>query len=94
MDTIRQHAPAVCRCIDPTQPEPEKSRSCERPKPEWLRVAEAVRIYGIGRSSLYVLVAEGKIRSAVIRRRNALRGTRLINCDSLAAFIESHATQI
>ena len=50
-------------------------------------------MFGIGRSSLYELIADGKIKTASLRKRNALRGTRLINIDSLRAFIESHATQ-
>jgi hypothetical protein len=60
--------------------------------PEWLRVSDAVRLYGLGRSSLYELISEGRIKTASLRKRNALRGTRLINRDSLAAFIDAHAT--
>jgi Helix-turn-helix domain len=57
-------------------------------KPEWLRIPEAVRIFGIGRSSLYLLIREGRIRSCALRQRGAMRGIRLISYDSLVAFIE------
>jgi hypothetical protein len=57
-------------------------------KPEWLRVPEAVRIFGIGRSTLYALIQEQKIKSCSLRKRGAIRGIRLISYDSLSAFIE------
>lgn len=57
-------------------------------KPEWLRVPEAVRLFGLGRSYLYELIGAGSIRSTSIRRRGALRGIRLISYDSLVAYIE------
>jgi len=44
---------------------------------------------GIGRSSLYELIREGKIKSVSIRKRNAIRGIRLISADSLNQFLES-----
>jgi len=58
-------------------------------KPEWLRVPEAVRICGIKRSTLYMLMGDGKIKSRSLRNRGAVQGIRLISYDSLAAFIES-----
>jgi hypothetical protein len=44
---------------------------------------------GIGRSLLYELIRERKIKSVCLRKRNAQRGIRLISADSLYAFIES-----
>jgi hypothetical protein len=60
-------------------------------KPEWLRLPDASRVSGIGRSSLYNLIKENKIKSVSLRKRNSFRGIRLINADSLNAFIESFA---
>lgn len=58
--------------------------------PVWLRVPEAVRTRGIGRSTLYTLIAEGRVRSSLIKtRRDSLRGIRLISADSLDEFIEN-----
>jgi len=62
-------------------------------KPEWLRLPDASRMSGIGRSSLYILIKEGKIKSVCLRKRNSIRGIRLVNADSLSAFIESFANQ-
>ena len=58
-------------------------------KPEWLRIDDAVRLFGPCRSTLYELIGEGKIKSVSLRKRGAVKGIRLINYDSLAAFIES-----
>jgi len=57
-------------------------------KPEWIRVPEAVRVSGISRSSLYELIASGKIKSFSNRQRGAVRGIRLISYDSLMAYLE------
>jgi hypothetical protein len=61
-------------------------------KPEWLRVPEAVRLFGISRSALYELIAEGKIKSTCLRKRGAIRGIRIISYDSLASFVEHTAS--
>lgn len=61
-------------------------------KPEWLRLPDATRASGIGRSSLYELVKENKIKSVCLKNRNSTRGIRLINADSLSKFIESFAS--
>jgi hypothetical protein len=58
-------------------------------KAVWLRIPGAVRTRGIGRSTLYQLIAEGKIKSRLIKaRRDSIRGIRLISADSLDEFIE------
>jgi len=57
-------------------------------KPEWVRIPEAVKISGLGRSSIYELIGAGKIRSFSKRDRGALRGIRLISYDSLVEFLE------
>ena len=61
------------------------------PKPEWLRIDDVVRLYNIGRSSLYELISEGKIKSASIKKRGNIRGIRLISVASIEAFLESLA---
>lgn len=61
-------------------------------KPEWLTVPDAIKAFGIGRSSLYELITDGIIKSACIRKRGNVRGKRLISYDSLAAYVESFAT--
>jgi hypothetical protein len=56
--------------------------------PVWLRIPGAVRVSGLGRSRLYELIRDQKIRSKVLKkRRDSQRGIRLISYDSLLEFI-------
>lgn len=71
----------------------ERKRKRVPVRPEWLRLPEATDVCGISRSSLYVAMREGKIRSVCLRKKNNQRGIRLINADSLYAFIESFAKE-
>ena len=59
--------------------------------PEWLRLPDAVKFSGLSRSLLYQNFdyVGGKIKTRNIRQRNKIRGIRLVNVDSLRAFIES-----
>jgi hypothetical protein len=69
---------------------PEQSiGACAPVKPEWLRLPDAKRMSGLGRSTLYNLIGSGHIKSAVIRRRGCQRGIRIISYDSLRTYIES-----
>ncbi len=61
-------------------------------RPEWTDCKGITRIYGIGKSTLYRLESEGKIRSSSLRERGKLRGKKLFSCDSVAAFIEKMAS--
>jgi Helix-turn-helix domain len=69
----------------------ELNSDSSKTKPEWVRIPEATRIFGIGRSTLYVLIGEGKVKSCSLRKRGAIRGIRLLSYDSLAAFIEQQS---
>jgi predicted DNA-binding transcriptional regulator AlpA len=62
-------------------------------KPEWLRVNQVTHVFGIGRSKLYELLAEGVIKSASLRKRGQTSGTRLVSYDSCAAYIESQVIE-
>jgi hypothetical protein len=56
--------------------------------PVWLRIPNAVQVFGIGRSRLYELIRDRKIISKVLKqRRDSMRGIRLISYDSLLEFI-------
>lgn len=61
-------------------------------KPEWIRPKDVPRIFGMGRTQLYELIAENKIKSVSMRKRGQKHGTRLINFDSIQSFLESMAT--
>ncbi|MEO7933389.1 MAG: helix-turn-helix domain-containing protein [Chthoniobacterales bacterium] len=60
-------------------------------KIEWMRVPEAVRMFGICRSSIYELISSGEIKSTSLKKRGALRGIRIISFDSLSSYCERAA---
>jgi hypothetical protein len=61
----------------------------EQLTPVWLRIPGAVRISGLGRSRLYELIRDQKVRSKVLKqRRDSKRGIRLISYDSLLEIID------
>jgi hypothetical protein len=67
----------------------KKQTTVERP--EWLRPKMVPLYFGIGRSRLYELINEGKVKSVSLRERGAKHGTRLVSYDSLSNYIESMA---
>lgn len=60
-------------------------------KPVWLRVRQAVALYGLSRSHLYELIKHNKIKSSKLRKPGNTLGVRLIHAESLDAFIDSHS---
>jgi hypothetical protein len=72
---------------------PDTGGEVGRLKPEWLRVPEAMRIFGLGRSALYELIAGNKIQSTPLHKPGAKRGIRLIRYDSLALYLERAAQE-
>jgi hypothetical protein len=62
---------------------------CEPLQPAWVRIPDAIKFGGVGRSKLYQLVDEGQIRSVCLREQQKVRGIRLINVQSLLDYIES-----
>jgi hypothetical protein len=80
----------------PTSLNPAKSPSFvleETPPltPEWCRVPVAVRLFGIPRSRLFILIRDREIRSASLTWQGKRRGIRLVHIPSLAAYIEANA---
>ena len=57
--------------------------------PEFGRWRDVQRLFGIRRSSLYTLTAEGKIRSVTIRRKGNVRGSRLWYLPSISTYLHS-----
>lgn len=66
-------------------------RSEEEAEVKWLRVKDAVRIYGIGRSRLYALIKDGTVRSASICKKHHIRGARRVLASSLDAYYDRNA---
>jgi hypothetical protein len=62
-------------------------------QPEWARVDDITKMFGIKRSRLYQLLQNGQIKSVALRQRNCTKGIRIINCDSVRLFLESLASK-
>lgn len=58
-------------------------------KLEYLRPAQVSTYFPLSRTLIYELIAEGKIKSKVIRRPGNIKGMRLILTESIRQFIES-----
>jgi hypothetical protein len=58
-------------------------------QPEFGDHKGALILFGFPRSSLYRLVAEGKIKSVSLRRPGAVRGKRLFDCASIREYLHA-----
>jgi hypothetical protein len=59
---------------------------------KWGRIKAAVEATGVRRYRIFQLISDGVIRTAVLKRKGKQRGIRLIDLDSLDAYIAKHAT--
>ncbi len=66
-----------------------QSGSVAQCEPEFIQVPDAVRFSGIGRTSLYSLIGEGKIKTINLRRPGTARGRRLVHLPSLREYLLS-----
>jgi hypothetical protein len=58
--------------------------------PRWLRIPSAVKYSGLSRSRLYELIVQRQIKSICLKsHRDALRGVRLVDRESIDMFMES-----
>ncbi len=57
---------------------------------KYLAPSEAARIYGVGRSTLYVWMRKGWIEWISLRQRGRSWGSRRIVAESLDAFFAAH----
>jgi len=58
-------------------------------KPEFGRVADVTRNFGIKRGTLYNLLADGRIKGCLLRVRGQKSGVRLFDMASVRAYISS-----
>ena len=63
-------------------------------RPEWLRIPAAIEVFGISRTKLYELIGERCIKSVSLRKRGQIKGTRLINYDSMMEYLDRLAEQV
>ena len=54
---------------------------------KYARIHDLRATHGLPDSTLYRLIAEGLIKSVVVRRPGTTRGTRLIDLESLDAYL-------
>jgi hypothetical protein len=64
-----------------------QSGSVNRCEPEFVQINDAIRYSGIGRTSLYALIGERKIRTINLRKPGTARGRRLIHLPSLREYL-------
>ena len=57
--------------------------------PEFGRWQDVQRRFGIKRGTLYNLIAEGKVKSVVLRRKGNIHGCRIIHLASVSAYLNS-----
>ncbi|MBK1835378.1 hypothetical protein [Roseibacillus ishigakijimensis] len=67
----------------------ETAVSSEILKPRYLRDKGAVAMFGIGRTKLYMLAKQGKIKSITLQEEGTARGTRLFCVESIERYIAS-----
>jgi hypothetical protein len=57
--------------------------------PEFIRIPDCKRLFGIRRSTLYQILRTGKVKSVALRRDGAAKGCRLISTASLRDWLSS-----
>lgn len=67
----------------------QASSSAPSQLPEFGRWRDVERQFGIKRGTLYNLIAEGKVKSVVLRRRGNVHGCRLICLASVSQYLNS-----
>lgn len=60
--------------------------------PEFADHKTAKALFGLSRAYLYELVKQGKIRSVSLRKKGAIRGRRLFDCNSIRALLANNAS--
>ena len=60
----------------------------------WATLSEAAHYCGLTQRTIYNLIADGLIRSSLVKRPNASRGRRLVDLRSLDDWIESGLMQV
>lgn len=57
--------------------------------PEYIRLKDVPRLFGLGRTTAYELIASNKIRTVSLRKPGQRHGTRLISYSSLKDYLAS-----
>ena len=78
-----------------TQLTTEPVRPCQTTelKPEFGRIRDVERVYGLKRGTTYNLLASGRIRGCVLRITGKTAGVRIIDMDSVGRYIRAQMDQ-
>jgi hypothetical protein len=72
-----------------TYTQPIREADCSSVMPEFGRVADVQRLFGVRRGILYRWIQDGRVKSVLIRERGNKQGIRLIHLASVRDFILS-----
>ncbi|MGJ8724466.1 MAG: helix-turn-helix transcriptional regulator [Roseibacillus sp.] len=70
--------------------EPTQSTTVNR-DPVYIRIPEAVQLFGIGRTTLYALIGNRKIKSVLLKKKGHKTGRRLVCFESLKSYLDGQA---
>ena len=73
--------------------EPVKAGNTNQTMPEWGRVNDVQKMFGVKRGILYRWINEGKVKSVLIREPGNIQGVRLIHLASVRDYINSQFQQ-
>ena len=59
--------------------------------PVYIRISEAVQLFGIGRTTLYTLIGNRQIKTVLLKQKGQKTGRRLVCFESLKAFLDGQA---
>jgi hypothetical protein len=71
--------------------EAPRNLQTNNPSPEWERIPDITRRFGIKRSKLYELLQLRLIKSISLCRRGNIRGIRLVSTDSVRSYLAALA---
>ncbi len=77
----------------PLTTEPVAAVNTSQTLPEFGRVNDVQRLFGVKRGILYRWIADGKIKSVCLREPGNVQGIRLIHLASVRDYINSHFQQ-
>lgn len=66
----------------------------QEPTSDWLTVKTATKAFPIGRTTLFNLIRERRIKTAVLRSPGSLKGRRLIYKPSVDAYLLKLADEV
>ena len=82
--------PATTCNVDWTAQPPAMPTANGTDSSDWLRLPKPTqRLWGMSRTTWNELIESGKVKSATIRKKNALRGIKLIYRPSAEAYLKS-----